>query len=561
MAKPNISIVIIGEAGQGINSVGEILVKVVQSYGLYAFAWTELMSRIRGGLNSTQIIISNQRARAPLQRIDLLVPLKEKGVYHHHEQFTNETMILSEFPVNNYNSYQIPYLKKAREIGDPIFANIIAAGLLIGLVNIPFEYLKKFIVRQFKTKGENVINSNIIAAEFGFNSAISIKKMYPEKFNGIPNDDVSKEKVIDGSTAIALGAIAGGVKFLAAYPMTPSSGVWTYLARVGNELDIITEQAEDEISAMNMGLGASYAGARAMVTTSGGGFDLMTEGLSLAGIQETPIVVHLAQRPGPATGLPTRTEQADLELALYAGHGEFPRIIFAPGNYEQGFYLTALAFDWTERFQTPVFVLTDQFFIDSLYSVKPFDLSRIKISNYVVETQEDYERYKLNETGISPRGIPGYGRGFVHGDCHHHDENGHISEDLKLRTKMVDKLMNKYRAINSELIEPELVGTPDYELLVLCWGSNYEIVKEAIRLINSKNISMLHFSQVYPIHPVTYQYLKKARKLCMVENNATGQMAKLLKLTFGINIENLILKYNGLPFSVEEVANRIGNLI
>ncbi|MGQ9465518.1 MAG: hypothetical protein ACUVQ4_07415 [bacterium] len=257
---------------------------------------------------------------------------------------------------------------------------------------------------------------------------------------------------MEGSEIIGLGAVAAGCNFIAAYPMTPSSGTWTYLAQHGEKFGIITEQSEDEISAMNMGLGASYAGARAMVSTSGGGFDLMAEGLSLAGVQETPIVIHLAQRPGPATGLPTRTEQADLELALYAGHGEFPRIILAPGTPEQGFYLTQRAFNLAEIYQMPVFVLTDQFFIDSLYTVKHFDVKGVKIENRIVKTTKEYKRYMLTHNGISPRGIPGYGTGFVCADCHHHDEDGHISEDLNLRTGMVNKLMKKANVIKNEII-------------------------------------------------------------------------------------------------------------
>lgn len=561
MSKTNLSIVISGEAGQGINAVSEILVKIAQSSGLYAFSWSELMSRIRGGINSTQIRISNQRVRAPIDRIDILIPLKEKAFHHHKEHITNETFILNEFPISNYKSYTIPYSQVAKELGNPVFANIIAVGVLVGLINIPFENLTNLIKTHFLAKGDTIIAKNTQAAKYGFDQAEEIKKLKAVNFIPKFNENVRKEKVIDGSTAISLGAIAGGVKFLAAYPMTPSSGVWTYLARVGKDLDIITEQAEDEISAMNMGLGASYAGARALVTTSGGGFDLMTEGLSLAGIQETPIVIHLAQRPGPATGLPTRTEQADLELALYAGHGEFPRIIFAPGNFEQGFYLTKKAFDLADKFQVPVFVLTDQFYIDSFYSVVPFTFEGHETESYIIETGEKYQRYQITETGISPRGIPGYGKGIVNADCHHHDEDGHISEDLKLRTRMVDKLMNKYKSIKAELIEPEFYGSPDYKILVLCWGSNYEIVKEAIKVINSDDVAMLHFSQVHPIHPVTQQYLKKANKLIMVENNATGQMAKLLKLNFGIEIRNLVLKYNGLPFTVEEIIEAVGGLM
>ncbi len=562
MTNSDISIVISGEAGQGINAVGDITLKVAQSSGYYAFIWTEFMSRIRGGMNSVQIRISNKRTRAPLKKIDVLIPLTDKALEHNKDNISKDTLILSEFPISGYNSYYyIPYLKMAKELGNPLFANTIAVGLLVGLMNISFDNLANLIKTHFVAKGGTIVEKNIQAAKLGFEKAEEVKGPKLINFASPSSKDVFKEKIIDGSAAIALGAIAGGVKFIAAYPMTPSSGVWTYLAQVGKDLDIITEQAEDEISAMNMGIGGSYTGARALVTTSGGGFDLMTEGLSLAAIQETPMVIHLAQRPGPATGLPTRTEQADLQLALYAGHGEFPRIIFAPGNFEQGFYLTQKAFNLADKYQIPVFILTDQYFIDSSYSVIPFNVEDIKIENYIIETTEDYKRYILTESGISPRGIPGYGKGLVIADCHHHDEEGHISEDLSLRTKMMNKLLNKYRVISADLVEPEFIGSKNYKLLVMCWGSNYEIVKEAIERINSDDVAMLYFSQIHPIHPVTYQYLSNAKKLCMVENNATGQMAKFLKLNFGVDIKDLILKYNGLPFYVEEITKGIEELI
>ncbi len=550
-----------GEAGQGINTVSEVLTNIAHSAGIYAFTWTELMSRIRGGVNSTQIRLSNKRIRAPVHKIDVLIPLNENAFYRVKNQISEDTLILSEINLSGFTTFNIPYLKKAKEIGNPLFANIIAVGVLIGLTGMSFEGFIRLIRKHFRTKGDEIIEKNAQAGKFGYQIGDEIRRTHYSLYNPVPDAGLEAEKIIDGSKAIALGAIAGGVNFIAAYPMTPSSGVWTYLAQIGKDLDIITEQAEDEISAMNMGLGASYAGARAMVTTSGGGFDLMTEGLSLAGIQETPIVIHLAQRPGPATGLPTRTEQADLELALYAGHGEFPRIILTPGNYEQGFYLTQKAFNLADKYQVPVFILTDQFFIDSSYSVAPFNLENIKIENYIVETKEDYKRYEITESGISPRGIPNYGKGFVNADCHHHSEDGHISEDLQLRTKMMNKLMNKYKAINADLIEPEFIGSKNYNLLVLCWGSNYEIVKETIEQINSDDVAMLHFSQVHPIHPITQQYLKSAKRICIIENNATGQMAKLLKLNFGVDIKDLILKYNGLPFYVEEVRKAIEELM
>ncbi len=554
----DISIVLCGEAGQGINTVSEALLFLAHKNGFNVFSTTEFMSRIRGGTNSTEIRISSQIVRAPVDRIDIFIPLIKRAYEHLHKRLNQNTIILGEIKTPG-NIYEIPFSTIAKELGGPIYANIVAVGAIAGILNLKLDYLNDYLIKNFQRKGDAVVKNNIEAAQKGYAKAKELKINLP-KINFTVGAK-GKEKIMDGSEAIALGAIAGGCNFIAAYPMTPSSGVWTYLARHSKELDIITEQAEDEISAMNMGLGASYAGARAMVTTSGGGFDLMTEGLSLAAIQETPIVIHLAQRPGPATGLPTRTEQADLELALYAGHGEFPRIILAPGSYEQGFYLTQKAFNLADKYQIPVFVLTDQFFIDSSYNVASFDISGIKIEPAIIKTPRDYRRYKLTEDGISPRGIPKFGQGFVNADCHHHNEDGHISEDLELRPLMVDKLFKKMRLIKNDIIPPELIGSFDYKTLVICWGSNYNIVKEALKGMDKKDVAMLHFSQVYPIHPDTERYLKKAKRIIVVENNATGQFAKLIKLSTGISIHESILKYNGLPFSVEEIKSAIERLL
>lgn len=283
----------------------------------------------------------------------------------------------------------------------------------------------------------------------------------------------------------------------------------------------------------------------------------MTEGLSLAGMLETPTVIHLAQRPGPATGLPTRTEQADLELALYAGHGEFPRIIFAPGKLEDGFYLTQKAFNLADKYQIPVFILTDQYFIDSYYNIPVLEVEKITIESHIIKTDKSYQRYKLTENGISPRGIPGYGKGLVAVDSDEHDEEGHITEDLDLRTKMVNKRLEKLESIKKEVLTPELIGSENYKYLIIGWGSTYHAVREALEELGRKDVSFLHFKQVYPLHPETERYLQKAEKSILVENNATAQLGKLIKLNTGVEIENRILKYNGLAFTVEEVRSNL----
>ncbi len=287
----------------------------------------------------------------------------------------------------------------------------------------------------------------------------------------------------------------------------------------------------------------------------------MVEGLSLAGMLEVPVVIHLGQRPAPGTGLPTRTEQGDLEFVLHAGHGEFPRAIFAPGTIEDAFYLTQKSFNLADKYQVPVFILTDQYLLDSYYNIPALDLSSMKIEQYVVKTDKDYQRYQLAEDGISPRGVPGFGQGLVVVDSDEHDEEGHITEDFEVRTKMVEKRLEKLNSLRKEVVPPELVGSKDYQTLIIGWGSTYHVIKEAISCLGRDDISFLHFKQVYPLHPHTAGYLKQSEQCVIVENNATSQFANLIKLFTGVEIRKKILKYSGLPFSVEEVADNLETII
>jgi 2-oxoglutarate/2-oxoacid ferredoxin oxidoreductase subunit alpha len=374
------------------------------------------------------------------------------------------------------------------------------------------------------------------------------------------NESVKNDILLSGAESVALGALAGGCNYVCGYPMSPSTSVLEKMAFYSGKFDIIVEQVEDEVGVVNMALGAWYAGARAFVTTSGGGFALMCEGISLCGMIESPLVIHLAQRPGPATGLPTRTEQGDLNLALYAGHGDFPRIILAPGTLDEGYRLTQAAFELSDRYQVPVFILTDQYFVDSRYNTIPFTVTKLP-ENQIVETDAVYKRFALTENGVSPRGIPGHGSGVVCADSDEHDESGHITEDLDLRVKMVDKRLRKEVLIKDVAIEPVFIGNNSYSTLVICWGSTFHIVNDAVRSLDNDEIGVLHYSWIYPLSKNTSAYLEKASKVIIVENNATSQFAQLIQRETGYAIKNKILKYNGLPFTIEEVALKIRSLV
>lgn len=560
----NVSIVLCGQAGMGIQTVEFLLTRILKLAGYNVFATKEYMSRIRGGTNSTEIRMSSGSIGASVSRIDILIPLNKGAIQHVEKRISPQTVILADkeaigedFDQTRHKFVDVPFTKTASEIGDKIYSNVVAVGVMASLFGIELQIVSEFVRQFFSAKSGDVVQNNLAAVKAGYKLSEVVQDSAGIRFNVNKDSNVEDQILLSGTEAVALGAIAGGCNFISAYPMSPSTGVLIFLAEHAKDFGIIVEQAEDEIAAMNMAIGAWYAGARAMVTTSGGGFALMTEGLSLAGMLESPIVIHLAQRPGPATGLPTRTEQADLELALYAGHGEFSRIILAPGKVEDGFYLTQKAFNLAEKYQVPVFILTDQYFVDSYYNTACLDLSDIDIEKHIVKTDVNYKRYKLTANGISPRGIPGLGQGLVVVDSDEHDETGHITEDLDLRTRMVNKRLGKFELLKNEIIPPQLTGPEDYENLVVCWGSTYNVVKEAVENLSKKNVAVLHFKQVYPLPNETVNYLKQARKTLIVENNATSQFSKLIKLHTGIDIKNKILKYNGLSLHVEELTNKL----
>jgi len=566
--RKDLSIVLCGQAGQGIQTVEYLLTRIFKLTGYNVFATKEYMSRVRGGINSTEIRVSSGSVRACVNRIDILIPLNKGAVGHVEKRISPQTIILAEketlaedFDQTRHKFIDVPFTKKASEIGNKIYSNVVAVGTVTGLFGIELQAVSDYVQKFFSSKPDDVIQKNLAAVKEGFNLGVGLADSSKIEFDITNDADIKNQILVSGVEAVALGAIAGGCNFISSYPMSPSTSVLVFLAKQAKDFGIIAEQAEDEIAAINMAIGAWYAGARAMVTTSGGGFALMTEGLSLAGILESPIVIHLAQRPGPATGLPTRTEQADLELALYAGHGEFPRILLAPGKIQDAFYLTRKAFDLAEKYQIPVFILTDQYFVDSYYNTACPDLSDINIEKHIIKTDADYKRYKLMDNGISPRGIPGYGKGLVAVDSDEHDEAGHITEDLGLRVGMVNKRLKKLELLKNEAIPPELVGSEDYKNLIVCWGSTYNVVKEAVKNLGRDDMAFLHFKQVYPLPGQTSDYLKKARRIIIVENNATSQFAKLIKLHTGIEINDRILKYDGLSFYVEELTEKLNDLL
>ncbi|MBN1823410.1 MAG: 2-oxoacid:acceptor oxidoreductase subunit alpha [Endomicrobiales bacterium] len=558
--KDDISIVIGGEAGQGIQTVEKLLTHLFKDAGFNVYATKEYMSRVRGGSNSTEIRVSSFRRNAFVRKIDILIPLDPDSIGHLGRRIDGDTIIFADKDKMSTDKpiIDVPFAKVAQEYGSPIFLNTVAVGLILGILSADREVIERNISSYFSKKGEDIIKKNVSAMNRGYGIAKDFVGPGKLEIDIKKNSAAKNEILISGSEAVSFGAVAGGCNFISAYPMTPSTGVLTTLSRYASEFGIIAEQSEDEISAVNMACGAWYAGARALVCTAGGGFSLMTEGVSLAAMTETPLVINVGMRPAPATGLPTRTEQGDLELVLYAGHGEFPRIVFAPGTIEEAFAITQKAFNLADKYQVPVFILSDQYLADTYYNVPRIEPEHFRNDYYVVETGKGYKRYSfsVNPDGVSPRGVPG-GGGLVCADSDEHDEDGRITEDENVRKRMVDKRLGKLRFLSRGVMPPELTGPKEYSALVIGWGSTCGVIKEAIEKTGKKSVSSLHFKQVYPLHPFTAGYLKKAKKIILVENNATGQFGKILKLYTGVDVKNKILKYDGLPFSVEELSEEI----
>jgi 2-oxoglutarate ferredoxin oxidoreductase subunit alpha len=562
-----------GEAGQGIQTVGGTLARLFARSGYHVFTHQDYESRVRGGHNFYQIRVSDNPVTSSRDLIDILVALDKASITRHENELSDIGLILYDSSSlkdqhEEAHFYDIPFESLAVEHGgNRIMANTVSVGAVLGILGMKLDILNEIIRNAFAKKSDEVIKGNIKAAKAGHDYAENKCDKCSETFNMASGDDHPK-MLIAGNDAIGLGAVASGLKFFSAYPMTPSTGIMNYIAAKEGEYGIIVEQAEDEIAAINMALGASFAGVRSMTGTSGGGFALMTEGISLAGITETPVVIALAQRPGPATGFPTRTEQGDLQFALYGGHGEFPRIIYAPGTPEQAFYLTNKAFEMAEKYQVPVIIMTDQYLADTQWTFKVFDTSKLLYTDYRVrgralDSIKDYKRHLYTETGVSPMALPGKSSNLVVTDSDEHDEEGHMVEDAETRKLMTEKrLFNKLKHIKNEMDPPLYYGPDHPDIILTGWGSTYGVLKEAVdRLAENHNIGMLYFNEIYPLplmDKMDYvSMLQHAKHAVCVENNATGQFAQLVRSETGVNFTSRINKYDGRPFTLESFIGEI----
>lgn len=557
------NILIGGSAGQGMDTLAHLLSKTLQHYGLNVFLNKDYMSRIRGGHNFIQVRFSDKPVHTHKDELTLIIALNYETVQIHSPRLTDSGRIIAVEDSEKINAgyserlIELPIAEIIQKSGNRRVVGTAALGSTLRLFGLPLDKLIENLSKQFS---DQILEANKIAAVEGYNSA-------HEQFNSIVPEQVSETIFINGNEAIALGALAAGCKFYSGYPMTPATSIMTYLSKKSKSAPILVEQAEDEIAAVIMAIAASYAGVRAMTGSSGGGFALMVEGVSLAGITETPIVIAISQRPGPATGLPTRTEQADLGFVIHSGHGEFPKMVIAVRDPSDAFYQTARAFNIADKYQIPVFLLTDQYLADYTTTTEPFDFTKVTIERYIDNflVSGDYNRYADTESGISPRIIPGKIEGqVVLVDSDEHDESGHITESSEVRIQMVNKRFRKVQNLYSELIEPEYIGCTEPRTLIIAWGSTFGAVKEAVEFLNANEnkIGALVFGDIYPL-PLKRlrEFLPKVQKLVNIEQNATGQLALLVSQELLVKCDHSLLKYDGRQWSKDEIISELKKVV
>jgi len=554
-----LNIVIGGEAGQGLVTIGQVLTKSLIRSGYFVVVTQQYQSRIRGGHNTFAVRVSTEDIAAPQESIDLLVAMDQDTVSIHRDELSEHARVLVDQSWNL--SCERCVAVPLKTLSTKRYENTAALGVLASILGLEEEVIFQGIKELIGAKHADELDANreVLSKASQFGAGLKLPQL---RLAATRSD--TQRMTINGNEAIAMGALSAGVKFCSFYPMTPATTIVLNIISRAKQMGVVAEQAEDEIAAINMALGASYVGAPAFVATSGGGFALMTEGVSLAGITETPIVIAVAQRPGPATGLPTMTEQGDLEFVLHGGHGDFPKAIFSPGSVEECFWLTRKAFEIAERYQSPVFILTDQFLADSYRAVEPPDVSGlqpVRPGAALDDVSLPYRRFALTEDGVSPRLLPGATEHLVLVDSDEHTQEGRITEDHTIRTQMVLKRMKKMQGIISEVVEPSFQGDEDAETILVCWGSTCGSVQEALERLRQEGVkaAMLHFPQVWPLVPDKFlERLNRAKRVVCIEGNATGQFARLVCRETGFAIRESLLRFDGLPITPEWIVRQLG---
>jgi len=539
-----------GEAGQGVESSGHGFTKALARSGLFVYGLQDYMSRIRGGHNFFQIRVSDRDIRACESAVHVLLPLDALTVKEHAQEVVaggavimDNALKVDDAPLvaRGVKPIRMPLLDIAqREGGNKLMMNTASLGVAAGITELPFEYIEDIIVENFGgRKGSQVAQANIAVARAAYYEG---QREYGEDFEfkikAIPG---KRRMVINGNQALAYGAAAAGCRWISMYPMTPATSITEWLAAHAKQLGLVAKQCEDEITAVLMAIGAAHTGVRAMTATSGGGFSLMVEAIGLSAITETPMVIVNAMRGGPSTGLPTRTEQPDLLYALHCSQGEFPRVVLTPGSIEENFAAGYRAFNFADKYQIPVIILTDMAQSNSVRAIDAdaFDLSKVDIDRGDFLTDEDldqlaepYLRHKLTPSGVSPRAFPGHKNAIVLTTSDEHYENGQSVEDAEPRVEQMEKRMRKADLAAKDIAEPVFEGPHDAELTLVGWGSTYGPIHEARLLLEAEGLKVnhLHYHEIWPFPAArTEQVLGNARKIIDIENNFTGQLAQLIR--------------------------------
>jgi 2-oxoglutarate ferredoxin oxidoreductase subunit alpha len=565
-----------GAAGQGVATPGDIFARIFARRGLHVNAYNAYQSIIRGGHTFLTIRTGPEKVTNLGDRIDLLIPLNQDTIDRHLHLmrpgsavvFNRDTIKPKDHP-NGVQFCPIPVNELSKASRSKVEQNTLALAASLNMMGVGFQPLEEVLTEQFKKKGDAVVRENVGVARAGYGYAAANFNPFSDP---LPMTD-ARYAVLSGNVALAMGGIAAGVKFYCAYPMSPSTGVLHWMAAHARKAGIMVRQVEDEIGVINMAIGAAHAGVRAMCATSGGGFALMTEGLGMSAMMETPVVVIDVQRAGPSTGVPTKTEQGDLWQMLGAGFGDFPRIIAAPTDILDCFNLVPEMHNLADRFQCPGIILSDLLLSEGRESVHPKDLDfnvdidrgELIATADVSDGQNGYKRYKITENGISPRailGIPGY----VHtAATDEHDEDGVLISDEftnpRKRRAMMEKRQRKIAGIEAAVSPPELMGEPGADVTLIGWGSTKGVISEAVEILNSEGISVnqLQIRWLVPLHGEAIVEILNTvgRRTIIVENNYSGQFARYLRSETSYVPDGYIRKYDGEPFMPHHVVEAV----
>lgn len=573
--KNNLSWKIAGEAGFGIKSAGTIFGKIFMRAGYEIFDYTEYPSLIRGGHNTYQLIVDTRPVNSVTRTIDILVALNQNTVTENLSELIHDGVLIydkdkvkvspAKLKDTKVRAIAIPLDALAKEAGSNLMRNVVAIGASLALVKQNLTIANQVIRQTFKNKGKKVIDQNIQALKLGYDF---VKNNFKDEFFcDLSTREKNNNILITANESLALGALAAGMNFYAAYPMTPSSSILHYLASIAEEAGIVVKHAEDEIAVLNMALGAAHVGARAMVGTSGGGFSLMVETLGLASMTETPVVMVNVQRGGPATGLPTWTEQGDLQFVLRAHQGEAPRIVMAPGDAQEAYDLGAEAHNIAEAYQLPVIILSDKIIAEGNTTVPFFSTKKVKINRGKLLTQvqlsktKEYRRYKVTEDGVSPRVLPGMRGGLYIANSDEHDPYGFSEESSANRIDQADKRLRKLHSFAKSMPQPLLYGNPKAKKTVLIWGSTKGVVLDAYAHLEDKYKKKIKIMQIQYIWPFPKEFVSRvlgsSKDILLIESNQSGQMGQLIAQETGILIKKKLLKYDGRPFFREEIAHAL----